>query len=410
MPLYLKIALRYLRAKKSTNAINVISWITIVTMALGTLVMITLMSVFNGFEALVVDMFNVFYADIKVSPEKGKYLTITEDQLAEIKSIDGVLMLSTVLEEDALLEYGEEQFVATVRGVQPNYFDIIDLDSTYIINGTLELEREGFPRAILGRGVRQGLGVNMYNPFAKIKVNIPRKDAGSSSFENAFNFNMISPSGEFNIQQEFDERYVLVPQSFVQNIRGSTNDYSALELKIRESVNTNDVSEAIAAIVPGVKIQNRFQQNSTLYNVMRAEKWVFFAILTLILIIVSFSITGTLSMLIVEKKKDIAVLRALGATTNTINKIFLAEGVMMAFRGVLFGIVGAFVLCSIQQYIGLVRMPGQTFVVEFYPVKMKFFDFLAATVVIFLISFFASYLPTRRAAKNVGLSEMMRAE
>jgi lipoprotein-releasing system permease protein len=410
LPVYLKIALRYLRTQRSTNAINIISGITMFAMGFGAFVMITLMSVFNGFESLVVDMFNVFYADLKVSPEKGKYFTLTEQQLAELRSIDGVEMLSTVLEEDALLEYNQEQYVATVKGVERNYLDIISLDSNYIVNGTLELERNGIPLALLGMGVKNGLGVNVNNPFAQVKVSIPRKDARPASFESAFNFNFITPAGEFNIQQEFDEKYVLVPQHFVREIRGSTEDYSALEIRLEEGADEAEVSAAIAAIIPGVDIDNRFQQNATLYNVMRTEKWVFFAILTLILIIVSFSITGTLSMLIVDKKKDIAVLRSMGASIGVINRIFLAEGVLLAFQGALFGILAAIATCLIQQYVGIIPMPGHSFVVDYYPVKMQFLDFAAAAAVILLISVAASYLPTVRASRNIQLSEMMRME
>lgn len=408
MPFYLKIALRYLRARKSTNAINIISWVAVTTMAVGTGVMITLMSVFNGFESLVVDMFNVFYADLRITPEKGKYLALDEAQLARIKSVEGVGLMSVVLEEDALLEYDDEQFVATVRGVEPHYFDIIGLNEEYIINGTLELERGGLPRAVLGRGVRNGLGVNLNNPFGQIKVNLARKDAGTATFENAFNFNFITPAGEFNIQQEFDERYVLAPLDFVEGIRGSTGEYSALEIRLAEGASASAVAGAIAAVAPGLRVQNRFQQNSTLYTVMRAEKWVFFAILTLVLIIVSFSITGTLSMLIVDKQKDIAVLRALGATARNIRQIFLAEGVLLAGKGVVIGMAASLALCLAQQEFGLVPMPGQTFVIDAYPVKMMAGDFAATAGVIFLISLLASWMPSSRAVRNFNLSAMMR--
>ena len=402
--------MRYLSAKSSTNAINIISWITVGAMALGTLVMITMMSVFNGFESLVVDMFNVFYADLNMSPERGKYMTLTKEQLQELKSIDGIAMLSTILEEDALLEYQNEQYVATVKGVERNYLDIISLDERFIVNGTLDLNRGEVPLALLGMGVRNGLGVNVNNPFAQIKVSIPRKNAGASSFENAFNFNHIIPGGEFNIQQEFDEKYVLVPQGFVQDIRGSNSEFSSVEIKLLEDADEDAVVAAIRTLIPGIIVKNRYEQNATLYNVMRTEKWVFFAILTLILIIVSFSITGTLSMLIVDKKKDIAVLRSLGATTGIINKIFLTEGVLLAFVGAAIGIILTIIICTLQQMVGVVPMPGNTFVVDYYPVKMQFLDFVAASFIIFLISILASYLPTLRAAKNIALSETMRME
>lgn len=379
-------------------------------MAVGIMAMITLMSVFNGFESLVRDMFNVFYADLRVSPEAGKYFDLTEENLVALRDLEGVASLSTILEEDALLEYGDEQFVATLKGVERNYFDIIALSEEFIIQGVLELDRERTPLAVLGRGVANGLGVNINNPFAQVKVSVPRKNAPTSSIEQAFNFNSITPIGVFNIQQEFDERYVLVPQFFLREIQGGSDEYSSIEIKLTDGASEARVAEAIWGILPGVNIDNRWQQNSTLYQVMRTEKWVFFAILTLILLIVSFSITGTLSMLIVDKKKDIGVLRAMGASARTINKIFIAEGVLLAVQGAFFGILITIVLCLLQQHVGIIPMPGNTFVVDYYPVKMQFWDFVAASFVVFFISMIASYFPTVRAARDVRLSEMMRVE
>ncbi len=409
MPLYLKIAKRYLFSKKSTNAINIIAGITIGTMAFGAFAMITLMSIFNGFEGLVIDMYNVFYSDLKVIPEKGKYFDLDQNDVNALKNIEGVALLSTILEEDALLEYKEEQYVATIKGVDTGYFNIIGLNEDFIINGSLTLWDNERPYAIIGAGIKNNLRVNVNIP-TQIKVRIPRKNARSTSMEAAFTFGFITPSGEFNVQQEFDEKYVLVPQSFIRDIRGEGNDYSSVEIKLADNADEDQVKSDIAQIVPNAEIKNRWQQNSTLYTVMRTEKWVVFAILTFILLIVAFSITGALSMLIVEKKKDIAVLRSMGASAKTIRNIFLAEGILLSFVGVIGGILLAVSFCLLQQYIGIVPMPGETFVVSFYPVKMKLVDFLATLSVIFFISLLASYFPTRRAIQNDSISDSMRME
>ncbi len=244
----------------------------------------------------------------------------------------------------------------------------------------------------------------------QVKVNIPRKNVKSTSIENAFNFQHITPIGEFNVQQEFDEKYVLVPQSFVRSIRGGENDYSSVEIKLQPQANEKAVIAAIQSIIPNAVVKNRWQQNATLYTVMRTEKWVVFAILTFILIIVSFSITGALSMLIVDKKKDIAVLRSLGASSNLIRNIFLTEGLMLSLVGGIFGMLLAMILCLLQQYVGLIKMPGATFVVDYYPVRMKIGDFAATFAVIFIISILASYFPTVRAARAENISENMRVE
>jgi lipoprotein-releasing system permease protein len=409
LALSLKIAKRYLMGKKSTNAINVISFITIFAMAFGAFTMITLMSVFNGFEGLVIDMYNVFYSDLKVLPEKGKYFDLTEKDIIHLKDIEGVVQLSTILEEDALLEYNESQFVATVKGVDSGYLDIIDLNENFISAGQMILQDELKEYAIIGAGVRNGLRVNVDIP-SQIKVNIPRKNAKATNIESAFNFKHITPIGEFNVQQEFDEKYVLVPQSFVRSIRGGENDYSSVEIKLQPNANEKEIIEAIKSIIPTAIVKNRYQQNATLYSVMRTEKWVVFAILSFILIIVSFSITGALSMLIVDKKKDIAVLRSLGASSALIRNIFLTEGLLLSLIGGFVGVLLAVSFCLIQQYIGLIPMPGESFVVDFYPVRMKALDFLATFAVIFLISLLASYFPTLRAARAENISENMRME
>lgn len=408
MPLYLKIALRYLTSKKSTNSINIISWICIGAMALGIMFMLLIMSVFNGFQGLVIDMFNVFYADVKLFPDKGKYVTLSAEELAKIKSIDGVELMSTILEEDALLEYKDKQFVATVKGVESNYFDIIDLEEKYIINGVLKLEDTDKSYAIVGAGIKNALRIDVNNPFTPMKVSIPRKNARQTSFESAFNFDFINPVGEFNVQQEFDEKYVLVPQEFVRNIRGGENEYSSIEIKLSEKSKSSAVIKEIQALFPNLDIQNRWQQNATLYKVMETEKWVVFALLTLAIIIISFSIAGVLSMLILDKKKDIAVLLSLGAKPGLIKRIFLAEGVIFSIIGF---IIGSFLMLSIYQIQtqhGIVKMPGNTFVVQHFPLQIKFIDFLAAFIVIFLIGMLASYLPTLKAIQSHKISETMK--
>lgn len=396
-------------SKKSTNAINVISGITMVAMAVGAFAMIALMSVFNGFEELVVERFNVFYSDVKVTPSQGKYFDISEAQIVDLKAIEGVELLSTILEEDALLENYEEQYIATVKGVDPGYLDIIGLNEDYILNGKLALEENGEPVAIIGVGVRINLGINVNFP-TKIKVNIPRKNARLTSLENALNFKYIVPTSEFNIQQEFDEKYVLVPQAFLRSIRGKGNDYSSIEIKLKEGANEKATFAAIEQILPNVDIKNRWEQNATLYSVMRAEKWVVFAVLTFVMLIISFSIAGALSMLIVDKQKDIAVLRSIGATTSTIRNIFLTEGVLLSLVGVSAGVLMAFLFCTLQQTVGIIPMPGQSFVVDFYPVKMKAFDFIATILAIFAISFLAAYFPTLRAIQEENISESIRTE
>ena len=290
-------------------------------MAFGTIAMIVIMSIFNGFEGLVIDRYNVFYSDVKIEPAKGKYFDLTDEQINALKAIEGVDQLSTILEEDALVEYNDEQYVATVKGVDTGYLNIIGLNEDYIINGSLMLYDDNTYYAIIGAGVRNNLRINVNIP-SKIKINIPRKNARLTSIESAFNFEYITPIGEFNVQQEFDEKYVLVPQSFVRSIRGEGEDFSSVELKLKPNADKNKTIKAIATLLPDTVVKNRWQQNATLYTVMRTEKWVVFAILTFVILIVAFSITGALSMLIVEKKKDIAVLRAIGASSKTIQQIF----------------------------------------------------------------------------------------
>ncbi len=407
MALAWKIAKRYLISKKSTNAINVISFISAFAMATVAAVIMLFLSAFNGFESVVVSLYNVFYADVSVVPNEGKTFQLSSEDFSEIKALKEVKSASFVLTENALLQYGNRQHIAKIKAVDSNYMSVISNLDNHIIQGDLILENGDRNFMLVGAGIRNKLGINVENPFEQITTYIPRRNASSSvSMDQAFNRKYISPIGVFAVQQEFDSEFVLTPLSFLQELmQYESNEVGALEIKLNDQAGMKDAVTKIQAIVgENLIVKSKYEQNATLYKVMSTEKWVFFFILILIVIIAAFNIVGSLSMLVIEKRQDIATLYALGAQPQLIKRIFLLEGCLLSLSGAFIGILFAVILCVLQQEVGLLKIPGETFLLQYYPVELRWLDFIAVSVSITLISVIASYLPARKAASAEHLS------
>ncbi|MGD2035947.1 MAG: ABC transporter permease [Bacteroidales bacterium] len=390
------IARRYVLAKKSHNAINIIAAISIAGIAVGTIAFITILSVFNGFDQVVWGLFNSFYADLEVVPGEGKTFHLSEEKLNEIKSLEGVLYVGSIVEENALLVYGSRQTVATVRGVDPNYARITGMD-TLVTDGEFRLYRGTTPFAIVGRGIKYTL--NMELEFTDVlKLVVPRRTKKISMDPNrSLNTKLIRPAGFFISQPELEIKYVLVPIDFARELFDYENETSALEIKLSDRINTQKIQNRIREIL-GEKflVKNRLQQNELLYKTMRSEKWAIFFILFFILLVASFNVVGSLTMLIIEKKNDIQTLRYLGSDLRTIKKTFLIEGLIISLAGAIAGLLIGSLICIAQQELGLVKLQGAgTFVVDSYPVKILFSDILLVLIVVTAIGFFASWYPIR---------------
>lgn len=403
MHLELNIAKRYLFSKKSTNAINIISLVSGLAMLFGTMALILVLSVFNGLEGLVKSLYAVFYPDIAVSAVEGKTFEITPTLRDKLKSIHYIDAYSFTLEENALLEYSDRQHICTVKGVDKNYFNVVNKFDTFIVEGKKLLQQDSINYGIVGVGVAQKLGMDPARAFNPIALYIPKKTGASfSTLENAFNKSYVTPSGAFAVSDEFDSRYTFVPLDFFQQLTDNSGRASQIEIRLKNKIQSDAIIRQLQQLLgSSFIVKSRYEQNEVLYKVLKSEKWITFAILVLIMIIASFNIIGALSMLVLEKKKDIATLTALGIRQKSIIKIFLLEGMLMSLIGAAIGMLLALILCLLQQKIGLVPMPGTSFLVQYYPVKMLLSDFLAVGTIVVFISLLAAYLPARKAALSV---------
>ncbi len=396
-------AARYLVSKKSTNAINLITFISMLGMAVISMAMVLVLSVFNGFEGLTISLFNSFNPDIQVSATEGKVFTVTDEQENALLAMPGIAMVSRVLEEKAALKYDKYEFIGSVKGVDDLYGNVTGIDSAMLEGRKFVLRSKGRNYAVVGAGVQGKLAINPDDQHREISILVPNRSGRKGGLvpTQAFNRGQVLPSGAFSIQAEFDNKYVFVPLSLMQELLQYDQEISALEIKIDLTQTTvaKAKKDLVAIMGTGFTLKDRYEQNAFLYKIMRTEKWITYAILSLILGIAAFNIIGSLSMLVLEKKQDIAVLKALGADAGTIRRIFLAEGLLSSLMASAIGIVIAIIICLIQINFEVIPMPGSgTFVVTAMPVKLKIMDFLLVGGTVVAISLLASWIPAYRAA------------
>ena len=272
-----------------------------------------------------------------------------------------------------------------------------------MVDGKKMLQQDSINYCIAGVGVAQKLGMDPARAYRPIAIYMPKKSSSSfASMENAFNKNYVTPSGIFAVSDEFDSRYAFVPLDFFQQLTDNYDKASQVEIRLKNKSDSKaTIQQLQQTLGKSFIVKSRYEQNETLYKILKSEKWITFSILVFIMIIASFNIIGALSMLVLEKKKDIATLTALGLPSQSIVKIFLLEGVLMSLIGAVTGMILAFILCVLQEKIGLVPMPGSSFLVQYYPVKMMLADFASVGAVVLIISFLAAYFPAKKAAMSV---------
>ncbi len=396
-----RIARRYLFSIKSHNAINIISGISASGVAVGTLALVCVLSVFNGFESLVSDMFSTFDPDLKITLTQGKTFDVTSAEFAEIKSMKSVAYFTEVVEENALLRFKEKQMPATIKGVSDAFSKMTRIDSI-MYDGKFTLFDGAFQRAVPGIGVASilGLGVHyidpllIYAPKRSGKINLLRP-------ENSFNQMGTFVSGIFSVQQlQYDDHYVLVSIDMARELfEYEADKVSSVELKLVENSDKAEVQEQIQQLLGAdFKVKNRYEQQESFFKIMQIEKWITYLILCFILLIASFNIIGSLSMLIIDKKADIETLRNLGANNQLIKRIFLFEGWMISAVGALIGIILGTMLCLIQEHFGILKM-GTGYVVDAYPVITNFADSLLVLLTVLIMGFLAAYYPVKYIKK-----------
>ena len=402
-------AWRYFKAKKTTNAINIISWISIVAIIIGTTSLILVLSVFNGFEGLVKSLYSSFYPDVKISPVSGKQIALTQEQLAKIKSVKGVKAVSLFVEEKALLQNtandadsADYQSIAYLKGVDSNYTFVTTV-ADHLLGGKFNTGTEDKPLLILGYGVENALHVQSESNIRPLAVYMPRKDAVNLDDPlQSLSNEAVNTSGTFEIQPDFDNKYAITNLDFIKRMLVMSADtYSGAEISVTNNIDADDVKDELKIILgKNYLVQNRFEQNLGLFSVMRIEKWIIYAILSLILIVAAFNMVGALTMLVLEKKQDISVLHALGANRNFIQKIFLSEGLLLAVIGGGVGMLLAFIIGILQIKFHLIPLQGNTFMIDYFPVKMVLSDFLLVSFTVLVIALIASWIPARKAASQ----------
>jgi lipoprotein-releasing system permease protein len=394
-------AWRYFKAKKSTNAINVIAWVSIVAIMGITFAFIVVLSVFNGFEGLVKSLYSSFYPDIKVGAKTGKTVILTPQQLQKLAAIKGVRAYSLVAEEKTLLINGDIHVPVDLKGVDTSYESVTGV-AQKLIRGDFQTGTEEDPSLVLGNGVENAMGIESDKYLYPLTV---------YAFKRGLNFNVADPtqsvqaasittSGTFLIQQDIDNKYAITNLDFMKLLMGlGPNEYSGLEVALHTGVDAEDVQKEIQQLLGSTyQVETKYEQNQSLYSVMSLEKWAIYAILTLMLIVAAFTMIGSLTMLVLEKQKDIQVLKSMGANNKLIQKIFLTEGLLLAGIGCIGGIILAIIFCWAQVKYKLIAIQGGTFLIDYYPVQLVATDFLLVLLTVSIVAFLASWFPSRRAA------------
>ncbi len=394
------IAKRYLISKKSFNIINIISVISLTGVVVGTMALIVILSVFNGFEDLVGSLYSKFDPAIRITPKEGKVFEPSTFPAGEIRKLPDVVSCSEVLEGNVLLRYQGEQYIATLKGESPDFLDDNPLQSN-IVSGDFRFDREGAEALLLGYFIAYKLDVSLKDIDNRIQVFSPaRFSKNYADLQSAFVRRAILPGGVFSIQQDIDAKYVISSLRFAREIFQYESKVSALEIRLDSLADMEALQSQVERMLPPgkFKVKNRYQQQEVLYKVMRTEKWFLFLILIFILIIAIFNLVSSLTMMILDKIKDLSLLYGMGMSLKTIRKIFISAAMMIVFAGEIAGLsLGAF-LCYLQQEFGLVRLGGEVnaFLVAYYPVQFHWTDFALSILSVSLIGFLAALIPVMR--------------
>lgn len=370
----------------------------------GSAALIIILSVFNGFEEMVLKIFNSITPQIVVAPAQGKTFDPNTVYFNQLKKNEKVYAFTEVLAENALVRYGTKQTPAVVKGVSADFLKNKSLD-TIMIDGTFVLEnRIGQPQAVIGSALQAFLDTNPADPFEQLQIFSPKKGATGSAVNPMDDFTMlsISPAGIFEIQQDFDN-LLIVPLSFARELLGESKNVSSIEINVQPGVDAEELKQRMSKdLGSSYVVKNRIEQNQALYNVLGSEKWMVYIILTFILIIAIFNIIGSLTMLVIDKQKDISVLSSLGAGKQLIRRIFLAEGMMITLTGCIFGIAIGLVFCLLQQRFGWIKMGDANFMFSnAYPIALKWKDFVLVFVTVSFFSFIAAGLASNLSVKKI---------
>lgn len=394
MNLSLKIAFRYLFGKKSINAINIITGISILGISIGTAALILILSVFNGFEDLIEKSFNAFNPDIKITPAKGKFFKSDDKIFNILKGIDGISSYSLVLEEVAYLKYGNNRTVGIIKGVDENYQKVNNIDS--LIEGEVfKLESENADFGIPGAGLANKLGISPEASLTPISLFL-LKSSDAAITETNFKTADVLPSGRFSVPDDLEMKYLIISLDLAQYLLEQEGIFSAIEIK------TNKDFKKVKNIIceksgDSYIIKDRLEQDEELRKIINLERLVAYAIITLTLLLLTFNMIGSLWIIVLDKKNDISVLQAMGATKKNIKSIFIFEGLLISLIGLIIGILLALIFYFIQINYGIIGV-GDSEIIESYPISLRFIDFVIVTLTVLIITLIINLLPAKKAA------------
>lgn len=401
------IAKRYLFSKKSTNAINIISGISVVGVAVATMALVVTLSVFNGFHDLVASLFTSFDPQLKVTPVKGKSIAADDTLLMKVKQLPEILVATETVEDQALAIYGERQAMVIIKGVENNFDSLTNIRRILLGDGTFELKAAEMSYGIPGIQLAENLGLGYYYQ-TPLRIFAPKREGQLNMAVPTEGFvedELYSPSVLFYVKQsKYDANYIITNIAFARNLFGQQGMLSALELRVKPDCDISDVKKKIKSIVgEQFYVKDRFEQQEDTFKIMKIEKFIAYIFLTFILIVACFNIIGSLSMLIVEKKNDITTLRNLGANDKQIARIFLFEGWMISAGGALVGIVVGLTLCWMQQTFGLIGLgrSSGSFIVDAYPVSVHFDDIVIIFITVLAVGLLAVWYPVRYFSRRL---------
>lgn len=393
------IAWRYLFSKKSHSAINIISMVSVCGVALTTMALICTLSVYNGFQELIASLYSTLDPDIKIEPIKGKTFDISDTLFTDISKWENIEVWSPVLEENVLLVYRDKQMPALMKGVSDNFGQLTEIDKI-LLDGNFMLRDSIVGYATIGVGIANQLEagarfvhpLQFYTPKRNVRVNMANPAA-------SFNEGNLFVAAVFSVnQQEYDDQMVIVPLDFARKILDYTTEVSAIEIKLKPGESISGVISRLKEVLgENYTVKDRMMQQEDSFRMMQIEKWMTFLILAFILMIATFNVIGSLSMLVIDKKENILTLQSMGADDRLISKIFLTEGCLISAIGAGIGLILGIALCLLQQYFGLLRL-GEgtgTFVVDAYPVRLMWIDVIAVMGIVSLLGFLSAWYPVR---------------
>jgi lipoprotein-releasing system permease protein len=401
MDISYRIAVRYFFSRNKRSFISLIARIAMAGVAVGTMSMVVVLSVFNGMEDLNRKIFKTFDSDVRIVPAEGKRFKMTPALMNELKAVNGVKLVTQVVEDNALARYGSQQTIVRLKGVDSTFEQQGQLD-TAMIEGSLGLVgNNGTPYAVIAEGVRNALSISLEDIFTPLELLYPRTGSKTLNLTSPEAFNQLNlrPGGVFSIESRYDD-YIIAPLKQVESLMGYQGELSALEVFIAPGYTEKDVSEEIGMkLGKTFVVKDRDSLNADLLRAIKMEKLFVAVTLSLIILVAAINIFFSLSMLAIEKKKDVSMLYAMGATPSLIRKIFIAEGAIVAFSGAIAGLLGGIAICWLQIRYGFVSMGMTTSLVDAYPVKLIWEDILYTGVIVVMITMVVSYIPARRAAE-----------